>query len=205
MPKTAKCVVVGDEEVGKTCLLICYTTNVFPRESVPTKFDSYTAVLNIRGYQVRYDLWDTIGQDEYDQLRPLDYQNADVFMVCFSVADHTSFERVTSKWVPELTKHSPGIPMVLVGTKHDLHDDPGTIEQRKQKDQAPITTQQGSDLAEQIGAVRYVECSALEKRGLTEAFDAALEAGLEDQIRREEEMGEGEGEETACSLCPCWR
>jgi Rho family protein len=40
---------------------------------------------------------DTAGQEEYDQLRPLSYANASVFLLCFSLASKTSFENIVSK------------------------------------------------------------------------------------------------------------
>ena len=57
----------------------------------------------------------------------------DVFLVCFSVSDTVSLERVESKWIPEVNHHCPGVPIMLVGTKSDLREDPGEIERLKAK------------------------------------------------------------------------
>ncbi|KAI5093292.1 cell division control protein 42-like isoform 2, partial [Silurus meridionalis] len=200
--QTIKCVVVGDGAVGKTCLLISYTTNKFPSEYVPTVFDNYAVTVMIGGEPYTLGLFDTAGtahssclqfvvflikpcfisppgQEDYDRLRPLSYPQTDVFLVCFSVVSPSSFENVKEKWVPEITHHCPKTPFLLVGTQIDLRDDPSTIEKLAKNKQKPITPETAEKLARDLKAVKYVECSALTQRGLKNVFDEAILAALE--------------------------
>jgi len=123
-------------------------------------------------------LWDTAGQEDYDRLRPLSYPQTDIFIICFSVVNPASLENVKSKWIPELKHHAPNVPYILVGTKLDLREDRETIERLKERKQSPINYNQGLQMAKEIGAVKYLECSALTQRGLKNVFDEAIRAVL---------------------------
>ena len=66
----------------------------------------------------------------------------DVFLVCFAITSPTSFDNVTSKWIPEVTHHCPDTPIILVGTKADMREDPGEIQKLRDKNQEMVTVQE---------------------------------------------------------------
>jgi small GTP-binding protein len=167
-----KLVAVGDGGVGKSCLLIAYTTNSFPQDYCPTVFDNYSANVMVGGKPINLGLWDTAGQEDYDRLRPLSYGQTDIFLICAST--EASFANLRDKWIPEIEHHAPGTPFFVVATKCDLRDASG---------QKLYNAAAAAKLANDLGAVGFAECSALTHEGVKQVFDKSLEAVLNVQSK----------------------
>jgi len=177
--KRVKLVVVGDGAVGKTSLLISFATGEFPTDYLPTVFENYTAQMKREKDVILLHLWDTAGQEDYDRLRPLSYPGADVLILCFSTISQASFDAIREKWAPEVHHYVANIPHILVGTKIDLREtkapDPNSGKYE------PITSEQGKSMAEEIGAVKYMEVSSKTGKGVHEVFKEAVEMVLKER------------------------
>merc|ERR1711964_226260 len=98
--------------------------------------------------------------------------------ICFSLTSPASYENVRAKWYPEVSHHCPNTPIILVATKLDLRDDKEMMEKLKEKKLQPTSCAQGLQMAKEINAVKYLECSALTQKGLKQVFDEAIRAAL---------------------------
>src|SRR3989338_3770564 len=147
--QTIKLVVIGDGAVGKSSLLISYTTNAFPSEYcslsahcscfpffffltyffcgfffcnryVLTVFDNYSTNIMVDDKPINLSLWDMAGREDYDRLRPLSYPQTDLFFICYSITSQNSFANISAKWYPEISHWCPTTPIMLVRLKCDL-------------------------------------------------------------------------------------
>ncbi|KAF4235801.1 hypothetical protein CNMCM8980_007836 [Aspergillus fumigatiaffinis] len=85
-----------------------------------------------------------------------------------------SFENVATKWIDEIRENCPGVKLVLTALKCDLRKD----EELNDNPNA-ITFEQGLAKAKEIGAVKYLECSAVQNRGIRETFYEAAKVALD--------------------------
>lgn len=211
--RSVKCVLVGDGAVGKTSLLISYTTNSFPQDYIPTVFDNYSTTIVLpegstgpdqESQVFKLNLWDTAGQEEYDRLRPLSYPQTDILLVCFSVVERSSLRNVTDKWYPEIRENcssgNPELlrrlgkrPILLVGTKTDLRDQGGedTFGTRTAGSEY-VSPEEATRVAEQCGFMGYVECSAALQIGVREVFESAVRACIYEPQRLLDEQNKKE-------------
>jgi len=189
-----KCVFLGDGAVGKTSLIVSYTTNGYPSEYVPTAIDTYDVVVHVDGVPVTFEMCDTPGQDDFDNLRPLVYPNTDVFLLCFSVVIPSSFHNIREKWIQEIRKSSKSkkrkhcAPVVLVGTQSDLRNDAPTLVELARVKEAPVTQAEAQKLASSYGFLGYIESSSLTQKNLKEVFDQAIMAGLQGRSMKEQRL-----------------
>ncbi len=86
----------------------------------------------------------------------------------------SSYDNINQRWLPEIKHHNPDTPIILVGLKIDLREDKTTLAELSEKGVKPISTTEGQAIGKEIGAYRYLECSALTQKGLKEVFDEAV-------------------------------
>ena len=94
-------------------------------------------------------LWDTAGQDDYDNIRWLSYPQTDLFFICYSCVNPASFHNVKNKWVLELNYRMNHPHYILVATKTELRDDPNTIQRLAEQKLTAISTEQGMALSKE--------------------------------------------------------
>lgn len=118
-----------------------------------------------------------LGQEDYDYLRPLSYTNADAFIIFYSISSESSLCNVKERWIKELRHHAHHVPVILVGTKSDLRNAYVRKDLAVQKDKL-IPSCKGEELAWEIGASGFYECSSLTQENLSEVFDLAVRSAL---------------------------
>jgi len=172
---------VGDSGVGKTSLLIVVAIGHFP---TPVRCEGVillpepTARLTVDRTTVELGFWDSATRgDEYDRYQPLNYPDSSVIIICFSVDDPKSLENVTARWYPEVAHFAQGVPILLLGCKTDLRPSQEGEEGLDSNvgGASDVVRVQANAVADAIGAVRYLECSALTKQGVPEFLQASGE------------------------------
>eukprot|EP00096_Caligus_rogercresseyi_P014164 TRINITY_DN6691_c0_g1_i2.p1 TRINITY_DN6691_c0_g1~~TRINITY_DN6691_c0_g1_i2.p1 ORF type:complete len:452 (-),score=146.95 TRINITY_DN6691_c0_g1_i2:556-1911(-) len=180
-------VLVGDTKIGKSALINRITKNAFSEDYTPTSFDKVVVKRNVEGKWMEFALWDTSGCSAYDNVRSLPYEEAHVFLLCFKISDPSSLASVRHKWMKELRRHRPEVPVILCGCQADLRHDPATIAALSQNGRTPVAPETALSVCCEIDAVSYVETSSKEGDALSEVFEVCAHAGpkeIEPQLFR---------------------
>lgn len=123
--RTFKIIVIGDSNVGKTCLTYRFCGGMFlknPEATIGVDFRERT--LDLDGEIIKLQIWDTAGQERFRKTMVEHYyRNVHAVIFVYDVTSMSSFESIPT-WIEECRRHSVGtmVPRVIVGNKCDLRD-----------------------------------------------------------------------------------
>src|SRR5688572_15770729 len=127
--------------------------------------------------------------DIYEVHRKILYEKVDIILIVFETIKPLYFDRVQTKWYTELKDYCPNKPTILIGTKIDLRDNFNLVDVYNEQftKLKPNSYENGKIMMEKIGAVKYLECSAITKKGLKEIFDETLKTVLKMRMHNQKE------------------
>jgi len=172
MPEHSKILIVGDGAIGKTCLIQHYQghENAWADggepEYEPTTFNNFLLEWeHPEKGSVQIEMWDTAGQEAFEQLRKLSYPGTDIYLVGYSTQAHQTLKNIEHKWIPELQDGLVGGEepwCILVGTKVDI------------RGEGSVKLSDAQDMARTIKACAVFETSAKSGEGIEDLKKATL-------------------------------
>ena len=156
-----KFIIIGDAAVGKSNLLVRYTSGQFKEEyqlTIGVEFGSNNVIIGDNTYRIQ--IWDTAGQENFRSITRSYYKNTACAIIVYEISNKKSFENISS-WIEECKNTAPkSILMVLVGNKCDL-------------DNREVTEEEGREFAEKNGMI-FFETSAKTGKNVEELFKQSV-------------------------------
>ena len=164
-----KILIIGESRVGKTCLLLRFTEDIFTDHHVSTiGIDFKTKLLVIDNKNIKMQMWDTAGQERFKTLTKNFYKSADGIIVVYDITDENSFKNVRV-WMKQIDEYGNNKTCkILVGNKCD------DVEKRK------ISTDEGHNLALELN-LNFFESSAKDNHNVQEVFMTLAKNVLKDE------------------------
>ena len=161
-PESIKVVLLGESGVGKTSIISQFTVNKFDphREtSLSAQFTTKTLDFPDLGQSIKFDMWDTVGQEKYRSLAKIFYKDAKVIIFVYDITREFSFQSIKNYWHKETRENWDGTPILaIVGNKIDLYSE------------IKVSNNEGMAFAEEIGAI-FQTTSAASNSGITNLFE----------------------------------
>ena len=161
-PESIKVVLLGEAGVGKTCIIKQFTENKFDINvisSLSAQFVSKTIEYTDFGKALKFDIWDTVGQERFRSIAKIFYKDAQVIILVYDITSQKTFDALTNFWYDEIKNNSSGNPVfAVVGNKNDLY-------QKQQVD--PLDAK---DFAKKLGGI-FQLTSAMTSEGIGLLFD----------------------------------
>ena len=161
--KTCKVVLLGESGVGKTCIIARFINNTFEDNIMSTTGASYAGKTmtfdEYQGKSIKFEIWDTAGQEKYRALTKIFYKDAGVAILVYDITRKESFEELKNYWAEQIKDSSPKeIILAVAANKSDL------IEKEA------VDEGEARDFAKEYGAI-FCSTTATNTAGVTNLFE----------------------------------
>ena len=161
-PISVKVVLLGESGVGKTSIISQFTSNKFnPRCATSVSAQFISKIIEFPEFQktIKFDIWDTVGQEKYRSLAKIFYKDAKIIIFVYDITTEFSFKALKDFWYKETINNADNEPILaLVANKIDLYQE------------QIIKNEVGRAFADEINAI-FQTTSALSNSGITNLFD----------------------------------
>ncbi|CAJ1435452.1 unnamed protein product [Effrenium voratum] len=178
-----KFIIIGDEAVGKTCLLLQFTDKRYRtthQVTVGVEFGSRT--VEVAGSKIKLQCWDTAGQDRFRSIIRSYYRGAAGMLLVYDITQRDSFEHIL-QWLKEARENAdPDLVITLVGNKAD------------KAQQRQISYEEGQMLARRYGLL-FLETSAVTGQHVDDAFLATANQAMQLVLKQQQEDMSNHGQD----------
>ena len=160
--KSVKAVLLGESGVGKTCIIARFINNTFEDNIMSTTGASYAGKTmsfdEFGGKCIKFEIWDTAGQEKYRALTKIFYKDAGVAILVYDITRKESFDEIKDYWYNQIKECAPkNIVIGIAANKCDLYDN------------EQVSEDEARNFANEIGAV-FKLTSASTNQGIEELF-----------------------------------
>jgi small GTP-binding protein len=161
-PESVKVVLLGESGVGKTSIISQFTTNKFnPRCATSVSAQFISKIQDFPQFQrkIKFDIWDTVGQEKYRSLAKIFYKDAKIIIFVYDITRNFSFTALKDFWYKETINNADNEPIfAIVANKIDLYQ------------AQEVSESDGRNFADEINAI-FQTTSALSNSGINKLFD----------------------------------
>ena len=156
-----KVVLVGESGVGKTSIITQFIDQTFQEDQQSTTGGTFStkSVICEGGKILKFEIWDTAGQEKYRSLTTMFYKDANAAVMVYDVTRKESFDEIKNYWSNQIKENSPeNIILVIAGNKSDL------IEQET------VDEEEARNFAKELNAI-FISTSAKSSEGINSLFE----------------------------------
>ncbi|XP_047982636.1 ras-related protein RABC1 [Salvia hispanica] len=155
-----KLLMIGDSGVGKSSLLLSFTSDAFEELSPTIGVDFKVKHVTLGGKKLKLAIWDTAGQERFRTLTSSYYRGAQGIIMVYDVTRRDTFTNLSDIWAKEIDLYSTNQDCIkmLVGNKVD------------KESERVVSKKEGIDFAREYGCL-FIECSAKTRVNVEQCFE----------------------------------